>query len=186
MLKTFSTFRQKYLSIHNDIDFPNNRLIFCAPEIAFPVLYGLAEFWNSNPYFHKKFGCVSVYPVERNNPHVHDSILNFWEMWKNGTPSVGKDLIGTQETFYFEINEDFNLNLKLESEILTGDLRDEVWRRLNNVKWSKDIKTRCRNYKQTTFVLFEWDFGFLEYCDNYKVVADNLFSILEETINALA
>ncbi len=117
---------------------------------------------------------------------MHDSILNFWEMWKNGTPSVGKDLIGTQETFYFEINEDFNLNLKLESEILTGDLRDEVWRRLNNVKWSKDIKTRCRNYKQTTFVLFEWDFGFLEYCDNYKVVADNLFSILEETINALA
>jgi len=119
MLKTFSSFRRHYLQVHQDIDFPHNRLTFCAPELAFPLLFGLAEYWNSTPALHEQFGRVLLYPVSRMSPPVHDSILNFWEMWSAGKPLIGKNLLADQGSLYFEINEDFNLNLKLESETLS-------------------------------------------------------------------
>jgi hypothetical protein len=181
LLRLFSAFRQRYLEIHKDIDFPNNRLTVCAPEFAFPLLYGLAEFWNNNSSFCSRFGRVSVYPVSRQSPHVQDSILNFWEMWQSRTHKIGEN------RFYFEINEDFNLNFKLEeTERLDDNLRDEVWQRLNAVKLPSGIEGRCRSYKQTTFVLYEWDFGLLETLDNYSIACERLCSILENTINALA
>ena len=53
------------------------------------------------------------------SPPVHDSILNFYEMWDSGTPAIGKSVLNKSgDSFYLEINEDFNLNLKLNSETL--------------------------------------------------------------------
>ena len=43
LLQYFSTFRTQYLTIHGENDFPRNRFIFCAPELAFPVLGSLAQ-----------------------------------------------------------------------------------------------------------------------------------------------
>jgi hypothetical protein len=143
LLKEFSGFRKKYLSIHNDIDFPNNRFTFCAPELAFPALGGLAEYWNSDMTLVTKFGRVSVYPVSRMTPPVHDSIMNFFEMMDSGKPAVGTKIVGDLGKFYFEINEDFNLNLKLslklDSDPLPESVRDEVWSRLRPVGWPEGI-----------------------------------------------
>ncbi len=120
------------------------------------------------------------------SPPVHDSILNFWEMWHTGNPPVGKNLIGDQGTLYFEVNEDFNLNLKLDAAALPNSLRDEVWRRLTGVEWLQGIDGRCRQYRQSAFVLFEWDFGFLRSLQDYSTAAQNLSSILESATKALA
>ena len=76
LLQSFSKFRKQYLKIHGEHgenDFPRNRLLFCAPELAFPVLASLAQEWNDSE--HKdRFGRVSLYPVGRLTPPVHDSI----------------------------------------------------------------------------------------------------------------
>ncbi len=185
LLKAFGRFRREYLAIHGDIDFPNNRFAFCAPELAFPFLYGLAEYWNSRPSFSGQFGRVSVYPVARMSPPIHDSILNFWEMWDSGQPAIGKTLAGDTGTFYFEINEDFNLNLKFDSETLPDSIRDLVWEKLIGMDWGDGVYGRRRQYKQAIFVLFEWDFGLLENPDDYPVAAERLLRILQNATKAL-
>jgi len=186
LLKKFSTFRDGYLDIHKDIDFPNNRFTFCAPELAFPVFYMLAEFWNSKHEFSKRFGRVAVYPIDRGSPPVHDSNLNFIEMWSTGNPRIGRSLLKDKECFFFEINEDFNLNLKLDKALTLRDkLRDEIWRRLNAAKWPDGVEGRHRQYKQIHFVLFEWDFGFLRNLPDYSTISKNLSLIIESAIEAL-
>ncbi len=117
LLTAFDKFRNDYLSIHQDVDFPNNRLTFCAPELAFPLFGQIANLWNSNPEYHKPFGKVAVYPVGRLSPAVHDSILNFQELWDKGEPALS-GMIESHGKLYFEMNEDFNLNLKLDANAL--------------------------------------------------------------------
>jgi len=185
LLKAFNVFRREYLSIHGDVDFPNNRFSFCAPELAFPVLHGLAQYWNSTPSLHNRFGRVSVYPVARMSPPIHDSILNFREMWDSGNPPVGRKIAGDQGDFYFEINEDFNHNLKLESETLPDSVRDQIWNMLAAVEWPEGIEGRCREYKQSTYVLFEWDFGLLGNIEDHAVAGENLFQILEKILKVI-
>ena len=122
LLKSFSEFRTRYLDIHKENDFPHNRLLFCAPELAFPVLGSLAQQWNNSEH-KKSLGRVSLYPVGRFSPPVHDSILNFLEMWETKEPAL-----------YIEINEDFNLNLKvperLEKEKWTAAKSTNDWEEL--------------------------------------------------------
>lgn len=76
MLRQFSAFRETYLAFHGENDFPNNRFVFCAPELAFPVLSSLASEWNESARTNR-YGKVSLYPVSRMSPPVHDSVLNF-------------------------------------------------------------------------------------------------------------
>lgn len=160
--------------------------MFCAPELAFPVLSSLSSAWNSSQYV-KKFGRVSLYPVSRMSPPVHDSILNFWEMWHSGKPSLGINLIDTSKaSFYFEINEDFNLNLKLDSDELNDAIRNDVWKRLSGVNWPSFVNGYPREYKQGTFVLYEFDFGFLKEVNDIPKVMNNLGQTLKIALKALA
>jgi len=108
-------------------------------------------------------------------------------MWCSGSPKLGKKLLNKKEaSFYFEINEDFNLNLKLDSEMLDENLRDRVWERLDSTKWPSMVNGHPRQYKQSTYVLYECDFGFLENLNNMPQVARNLNDTIEIAIQALA
>ena len=184
LLSSFSEFRTQYLHIHDENDFPNNRLIFCAPELAFPVLHLLAQEWNKSKYV-KKFGKVAIYPVGRMSPSVHDSILSFWEMWDTGTPSLGTIVINNAQhnPFYFEINEDFNLNLKT-SERLDSDAKDIVWNCLQEAQWPNFVDGYCRDYRQGVSVLYEIDFGLLEGLNDMPQVVRNLAATLDVAVRA--
>ena len=178
LLSTFSRFRTQYLRIHGENDFPNNRFIFCVPELAFPVLHLLAQQWNKSQHV-KKFGKLSLYPVPRGYLHVHDSILNFLEMWESGKPSLDTTI------FYFEINEDFNLNLK-SGDDLDSRVKKDVWNRMQKAKWPSFVNGCCRDYKQAVRVLYEIDFGLLKELNNMHQVVSNLAATLDVAVRALS
>lgn len=186
LLSSFSGFRAQYLRIHGENDFPNNRLLFCAPELAFPVLHLLSQEWNRSKYV-KKFGKVALYPVGRPSPSVHDSILSFWEMWDSGTPSLGTNLIrggGGHNPFYFEINEDFNLNLKTE-ENLDQNAKNQVWSQMQAANWPNFVNGCCRDYRQgVSSVLYEIDFGLLAGLNDIPQVVNNLAAVLNIAVQA--
>jgi hypothetical protein len=186
LLEAFSRFRRAYLLIEGDVDFPNNRLTFCSPELAFPVLSAIATLWNAQETLFGKHGRLALYPVARSAPKVHDSILNFWELWNNPTPEVGASLVVSGEEFYFEINEDYDLNLKLEASMLREDLCEEVHRRLLAVKWPNGIQDRPRQYRQETFVLYEVDFGLLENVRDIEGTARRLATAVDLIRSGLA
>lgn len=188
LLQCFSEFRTQYLKIHGKNDFPRNRLLFCAPELAFPVLGSLAQEWNNSKY-KDRFGKVSIYPVGRLTPPVHDSILNFWEMWQGGIPilpTLGAAILGNEGDFYLEINEDFNLNLKVEEGVIVDDdTKNQVWNCLDKADWPPFSETCRRDYKQTVVVLYEIDFGLLEELNDMERATENLADTLEVLIRAL-
>ncbi len=190
LLQFFSNFRDRYLDIHGENDFPNNRFVFCAPELAFPVLGSLARQWNESKHG-KKFGKLSLYPVARLSPRVHDSVLNFLEMWykKKSTINIGN----TKVRYYLEINEDFNLNVKFESAAdpsrvlnLTKEQKDEVWRMLGQANWPFFVRCNCRDYRQGVLVLYEIDFGLLNGLDNLPRTVDRLANTVEVVVQALS
>jgi hypothetical protein len=53
---------------------------------------------------------------------------------------------------------------------------------LATVEWPEGIDGRRREYKQSTYLLFEWDFGLLDNIENYALAWKNLFQILGETL----
>ena len=186
MLRQFSIFRETYLARHGENDFPNNRFVFCAPELAFPVFSSLAAEWNESART-RKYGKVSLYPVSRMSPPVHDSVLNFREMGDSSRSPLGRNILGGNKNgFYLEVNEDFNLNLKFDAEQLDQTVRDTVWERLNNVTWPSFVDASFRQYKQSSYVLYEFDFGFLKEVRDVKKVADQLESTITGVVQALA
>jgi hypothetical protein len=89
------------------------------------------------------------------------------------------------EYLFFEINEDFNLHLKLWASALRPDLRGQVHTRLDQ-DWPPGIRGNPWDYEQRpVFVLYEWDFGFLDNVRDTKTVADRLDSILDSARQAL-
>ncbi len=181
LLQLFSKFRDRYLDIHGENDFPSNRFVFCAPELAFPVLGSLARQWNGSKHG-KKFGKLSLYPVARRSPPVHDSILNFLEMWCT-RPAI---IIGnTQVRYYLEINEDFNLNVKFEED-LNKQQKDNVWRMLGQANWPSFVRCNCRDYRQGVLVLYEIDFRLLAGLDNMPETVDRLANTVEVIVQALS
>lgn len=186
LLAEFDQFRNAYLSIHKDVDFPNSRLKFCAPELAFPLFGAIANLWNSNPEYHKTFGKVAVYPVSRSSPAVHDSILNFWELWERGEPSLGGIMVESHGKLYFEMNEDFNLNLKLDSGVLPTSFQETVYKKLEQQEWPTGVTARPRQYKQATYVLYEWDFGLLKNLMNLPEALNQLSKVLLGALKALS
>ena len=171
LLKLFSKFRTRYLDIHKENDFPQNCLRFCAPELAFPVLGSLAQQWNNSEH-KKSFGRLSLYCVGRMSPPVHDSVLNFLEMWRTKDPAL-----------YIEINEDFNLNLKVTNGSEVD--RCQLYKRLDRANWPSFVKPCRRNYRQGAVVLYEMDFGFLKELDSMEQVMGNLASTVEVVVEAL-
>lgn len=190
LLQSFSKFRRQYLEIHGENDFPRNRLLFCAPELAFPVLGSLAQEWNKSE--HKdRFGKVSIYPVGRGTPPVHDSILNFWEMWQENENQKFPTLGNEEGRFYLEINEDFNLNLKVPFKnkegviVVDNGTKERVWNYLDGAAWPEFVKNCRRDYKQTVVVLYEIDFGLLGNLNDMEQATENLADTLKVLIRAL-
>lgn len=189
ILEKFASFRKQYLSLHSDIDFPTNRLALNAPELAFPVFGKIAEVWNNSPNYYSKYGKVSVYPVGRRSPSIHDSILNFWEMWRKGPFLTFGGILTSDlpKKPYFEINEDYNLNLKL-------GLDENICKMVSAYLQSKPIsnipntivKGRYRFYKQSVFVLYEWDFGLLDNIQKINIPINNLYITLDYLYSHLA
>ena len=105
-------------------------------------------------------------------------------MRKTGNPAVGVGIGGTNGLFYFEMNEDFNLNLKMDGD-LNDDTRKEVWLRLNQAKWPCFVHHHRRNYIQGVHVLYEIDFGFLRELNDMPQVISNLAATMEAAIQAL-
>jgi len=179
LLTTYATFRRQYLNLTRDIDLPVNRLCVNLPELAFPLLGKLADHWNETQWS-KTFGKVTVYPVSR-RARVHDSILNFTELWGRSAPlpflSCG-GIIPEQEwnTLYFEINEDFNLNLKVDTEDKNLAMRIKEY--LMSKKELPNIidaaKGVSRFYKQETFVIYEWDINLLDNTNRMDLVCERL------------
>lgn len=185
LLQLFSVFRKEYLGISNENDFPRNRLTFYAPELAFPVFNSLAQQWKRLPYA-EEFGQLSLYPVERWSP-PHDSVLNFLEMRQSDKFSLGATIDGLEKrALYFEINEDFNLNIKIEQEELGCKARNEIKSRLQSAGWPSFVNGQRRDYKQQVFVLYEIDFGFLENLNNMTQMADNLATAVRVAVQALS
>lgn len=112
LLHSFAQFRTRYLEVHGENDFPRGRVAFSVPELAFPVFSKLVEHWDESEYV-AKFGRLAIWPVARGFSPVVDSILNFWEIWDKG-PALAPDIVGSEQSLYLEVNEDFNLNLKLD------------------------------------------------------------------------
>ena len=176
LLKSFCEFKRAYLKIHRDNDFPRNRLLFCAPELAFPVFGKLAREWNASEHT-DQFGKVCLYPIGRLSPSIHDSILNFWEMWKY-RKHLAPDL-SLEKTPYFEINEDFNLHLKVDDETLNESHRKTIWTRLEGADWPNFSAPKIRDYKQQVFILYEIDFGFLDVVEDTDQVIQRLAEVLK-------
>ncbi|HTU18696.1 MAG TPA: hypothetical protein VMG10_11595 [Gemmataceae bacterium] len=194
LLTLFANFRRGYLAIQGVVDFPRNRLLFCAPELAFPVFNRLRALWNTTPQYHGKHGRLSVYPVQRGSPPVHDSVLNFRERTHGDLPPLGSTIIRNGEVLFFEINEDFNLHLKLWvappqpglQPSLRGELCNAVYQRLSAVSWPNGIRGERCCYEQAVFVLYEWDFGFLDTVRDNRQTADSLATTVNLASQALS
>lgn len=189
MLTSFATFREQYLQIDDEEnDFPRHRLLFCAPELAFPVFYSIARQWNDSPHA-ADLGRVAIYPSGRRSPTIHDSILNLWEMWDGGTPvHPGRSREEqARMDLYFEINEDFDLNLKSESAFWhenEGRIL-QLWECLDNADWPPFVKGCRRFYKQGPYVYYELDFGLLPNAEAIAQAVDNLAAALSTAIQAI-
>ena len=188
LLHSFAQFRTPYLEVHGENDFPRGRVAFSAPELAFPVFSKLVEHWGESEYV-AKFGRLSIYPVARRCPPV-DSILNFWEIWDEG-PALAPDIVGSEQSLYLEVNEDFNLNLKLghkqaeQQAELDDEQKEKIWRRLCGARWPSVVNACRRDYRQNALVLYEVDFGFLANVDCLSEVVSNLGCTLEVISGAL-
>lgn len=179
LLNKVATFRQSYLEIHDDNDFSRKRLLICMPELAFPVFNALAREWRTHDELLREFGDVSVYPVGRRAPAIPDSIFNLWELWRRG---VGKQF--ATYGFYFEVNEDFNLNVKTKNE-MDSRSKELVWSALDSATWPNFVVGVKRDYKQTNLALYEIDFGFLANVQSIPKVVRNLTAALKVTVDAL-
>ena len=113
-----------------------------------------------------------------------DSILNFWEIWGEG-PALAPDIVGPEQYLYLEINEDFNLNLKLDQAELDEEQKEKLWKRLCGAEWPSGVNACRRDYQQHTLGLYEVDFGFLAHVDCLSMVVSNLGRTLEVIFGAL-
>ena len=166
LLAEFGHFRKHYLAIHQiENDFPRNRSLFCAPELAFPVMSQLEQAWNCDLDCTKEFGKLALFPVPRGSPSIHDSILNFWNL---------KLYLDEERCCYIEINEDFNLNLKSQWDI--NDKVGMIQNALNDQRnWPEFATGIVRDYQQGAHVVYEIDFEFLVNANNVRRVLSNLF-----------
>ena len=165
LLKEFSNFRSKYLKIQDfeENDFPRNRILYCGPELAFPVLFNILNIWNRCEKYRQNFGQLELYPIGRRSPSIHDSVLNF----------CGLKFTNIEQTLtiYLEVNEDFNLNLKWRGNTHEGK-QQQIWSMLNRGNWPEFVRTNVRDYTQGEGIrsIFELDFGFLEHVDKIDLV----------------
>jgi hypothetical protein len=196
ILRAFAAFRRRYLAASEEIDFPPHRSAISLPELAFPVLSELAGILNAG--HRERIGGVTVYPVGRIG-RVQDSILNLTELWEHGQSALPLLTCGGTldwkdgNSMYFEVNEDFNLNLKLEARPLGEELppdfvqkvRETAHRRLCGLSLEA-VRGVPQFYQQDSHVLYEWDFGLLKSLDDLPGAASRLSDIVEAACHALS
>jgi hypothetical protein len=162
VLSAFAKFRRTYLQIAGEVDFTPTRTGFNSPEIAFPAFAQFLGAWRASPYC-QRYGRLSIYPVNRLMLPV-DSILNWFELWRDlPALTVGGILPAEMRALYFEVNEDFNLHLKLISEAddHVNQVRAEVARRLGSmVKPAALVACRPEFHQQQVYAIWEWDVDF--------------------------
>jgi len=190
VLSAFAKFRRTYLRTAGDVDFTPTRIGFNAPKIAFPAFAHLLGEWRASPYC-QRYGRLALYPVERARLPV-DSVLNWRELWRDFPAlTVGGILPAEMRALYFEVNEDFNLHLKLKPD--AGDdvargVREEVKRRLGSVpKPSAVVACRPEFHKQEVYAVWEWDIDLpaLIYRDD-KAVVEAIGTLFDAVIPELA
>lgn len=174
LLADFQRFRKAFLRVHDkkENDFP--RTLACsAPELAFPIFARLNEARNES-HWKNCFGRLAIYPVPRAYSRVHDSILNFRKMrgWARGFPSLNG--------CYLEINEDFNLNVKTENAHKRKRAREAL------ESLPAELGTgHKREYKQSTWVIYELDFGLLDHIRDLESAAHRLGTAVEAIVRRL-
>ncbi|MDQ2802314.1 MAG: hypothetical protein M3Y41_06395 [Pseudomonadota bacterium] len=160
VLSAFANFRRTYLHIAGEVDFTIGRIGFNGPEIAFPAFAQLLEQWRNSPYC-QRYGRLALYPVGRLMLPV-DSILNWWELWQDGEAlTLGGLLPASERALYLEVNEDFNLHLKLDFKAAEyiGSVREEVSERLaSSCIPSTVVACRPEFHTQGALAVWEWDF----------------------------
>jgi hypothetical protein len=193
LLELFGRFRSAHPRLCNEIDFDRNRLLFCGPEIAFPVFGRLSSLWNNDPILHRDLGRVSVYPIGRSSPPIADSILNFRELWLSDPPrpTFHQRLPRYGARAYFEINEDLNLNLRLHEPgppcpPVPHDVIQDVQNTLATVQYPEGVRGLPRLYQQGTRVIYEWDLEVPTHANNLEAVARRLHGLVSTAIQAVA
>lgn len=186
MLKKIREFRLLYIGTSGLTDWPNNRINICLPEILLFFYSLIAHAWNLSDQ-KELFGGVTVYPVGRIGK-VNDAILNFSELWDNTTLTFN-GLIKTENAVYFEFNEDFNLHLKCcaadESDANIDALYEFVANRSSELSLNGKYNAIPERYKQSTYVLFEWDLGILDKIDNIDSIVAMISEIIGNAVEVL-
>ena len=191
VLALYATFRRAYLDIGKQVDFDVRRFGVNAPEMAFPALDRLRRAWNELPCA-GRHGHLALYPVNRQFVALPDSILNWRELWREGGGLLlgGAIPIGKQ-ALYFEVNEDFNLHLKLASDDdgIVAEVRAEVARRIGTATRTPGLVAfRPEFHRQGTYAVWEWDLDLpaLIARDSAGPAAEALGTLLDEVIPRLA
>lgn len=188
ILKAINDFRKIYIGKSGLTDWPNNRLNICIPEILILYYSKVGEAWNSSE-FAKTFGSVTVYPVGRYGK-VNDAIMNFSEInVLNGFEFALNGLLSSKNSLYFEFNEDFNLHLKCLPNIEADEKRKEIYeyliRKQEALSGNGMIKAIPENYKQGSYVFFEWDLNILDFIDDIPCLLNKLSKLLKIAIEIL-
>lgn len=103
---------------------------------------------------------LGLYPVGRLMLPV-DSILNWFQLWRDLPPlTIGGILLAEMRALYLEINEDFNIHLKLiaEASDYVDEVRKEVARRLAPILRTPTlVASRPEFHQQQVYAVWEWD-----------------------------
>lgn len=156
-LGAFDEFRRHYLDIGGTPDFPLGRVGFNGPQIAFPVFAQILKAWNQSSHA-QSYGRLALYPVGRGASLPADSVLNFWELWSGLEPlTLGGAVPADERAVYFEINEDYNLHLKLDGHMdhYIDAVRAAARDRLTGLRPAR--VSRPESHKQGAFAVWEWD-----------------------------
>ncbi|MCF8302727.1 MAG: hypothetical protein K9I94_05570 [Bacteroidales bacterium] len=169
----------RYKATLNLTDYPVNRLNIFVPEFTIPFYFNLCKSWNN--LNNNKIGKACLYPMGRRSSQVNDSILNFWELWNCKQPLTAKGLLH-DNSLYFEFNEDFNLHLKAKADVPNlNQLKELISSNRENL--SMGFTATQENYRQGTYVLFEWDLKVLS--NSIETNVENIRKVIENAIEVL-
>ncbi|HMV80837.1 MAG TPA: hypothetical protein PK453_15910 [Leptospiraceae bacterium] len=188
-LRPIFEFLNLYKETTDESDFPVNRNIISVQEFIFPLYNRFAKFWNESEKYSLPFGKASLQPVGRAYSTVNDCIIHFTDLFGKKIDRICPD----EEKFYFEINEDFNLHLKLYNSEMNSDKADgyrKILREIKNSITPPGIRSSIEVYNQGEYyVLFEWDIGFTRLndmnaiCSNIEKVFERIF--IERKLTAI-
>lgn len=177
-LQPIFEFLNLYKEIADEPDYPVNRNMISIQEFVFPLYNQFANFWNENERYFIPFGKVSLQPIGRAYSTVNDCIIHFTDLFGKKIEKICPD----EKNFYFEINEDFNLHMKLYNSEMNSDKADEYRKILMEIKESitpPGIRSSIELYYQGEYyALFEWDIGFTRNND-MDAVCSNIGKVFE-------